>query len=240
MTKTEIIEKMMNFGLTRQEATIYGCLLQNAEITGYEVAKQTGISRSNVYNALAGLIEKGAAYLCEGMSSKYVPVPIGEFCDNKLRELGEDKRYLIENVKRTEEQTEGYITIRGIKHITNKIYQCLQMAEFRIYFYGPARWILRWEEQILELIQKGIKVVLMSDQRLEIPGCIVYEVVEPMRQQIRLIIDSRYVLTGMVTDSEEDTCLYSGQETFVNVLKDALRNEIKLIELTAQTKSDRA
>ena len=51
-------------------------------------------------------------------------------------------------------------------------------------------------------------------------------------EQLRLIIDSEYVLTGDITGKDTDTCLYCGQQNFVNVFKEALRNEIKLIELT--------
>lgn len=66
-TISEVLaEKLVQFGLTRQEANIYLCLLQNKDLSGYEVSKITGISRSNVYSALASLVEKGAAYLLEG------------------------------------------------------------------------------------------------------------------------------------------------------------------------------
>ena len=55
------------------------------KVTGYEVAKQTGISRSNAYNSLASMTEKGAAYLVEEASTrKYVPVPLNEFCKNRI------------------------------------------------------------------------------------------------------------------------------------------------------------
>jgi len=49
--------------------------------------------------------------------------------------------------------------------------------------------------------------------------------------QIRLIIDSEYILTGTVMGKSSDTCLYSGQKNFVRVFKDAMRNEIALIRL---------
>ena len=75
MEKVTFTERLMEFGLTRQEATIYQCLLGEGKMTGYEVAKQTGISRSNAYNSLASMTEKGAAYLVEeGNTRKYVPV----------------------------------------------------------------------------------------------------------------------------------------------------------------------
>ena len=60
----EFIDIVLEFGLTRQEATLYEAMLLHGELTGYEAAKLTGISRSNTYNALAGLVEKGAAHIC--------------------------------------------------------------------------------------------------------------------------------------------------------------------------------
>ena len=85
MEQTSFTERLMEFGLTRQEASIYQCLLTEGKVTGYEVAKQTGISRSNAYNSLASMTEKGAAYLVEEASTrKYVPVPLNEFCKNRV------------------------------------------------------------------------------------------------------------------------------------------------------------
>ena len=69
MRGMEITERLMHFNLTRQEATLYLLLLKAGRLTGYEAAKQTGISRSNTYTALAGLVEKGAAYIMEEAGS---------------------------------------------------------------------------------------------------------------------------------------------------------------------------
>ena len=80
----EIVERLMHFNLTRQEATLYLLLVKAGRLTGYEAAKQTGISRSNTYTALAGLVEKGAAYIMEeGKVTRYTPVAPEEFCNNK-------------------------------------------------------------------------------------------------------------------------------------------------------------
>lgn len=56
---------LQHFGLSRQEALLYQNLLSHGKQTGYEIAKETGISRSNVYSALSVLVEKGAAYVQE-------------------------------------------------------------------------------------------------------------------------------------------------------------------------------
>ena len=38
MEDKSYIERLMEFGLTRQEAGIYGCLISEGKTTGYEVA----------------------------------------------------------------------------------------------------------------------------------------------------------------------------------------------------------
>ena len=52
--------------------------------------------------------------------------------------------------------------------------------------------------------------------------------VEP--DQIRFISDSAFVLTGQLSGSVEDKCLYSGQENLVSVMKEYLKNKIFLLE----------
>ena len=98
----------------------------------------------------------------------------------------------------------------------------------------------KWHNEIKELLEKKIKVVLLSEklpQKLQMENIIFYkrllteEPWEQGEQQIRLIIDSAYVLTGEVMGGSTDTCLYSAQKNFVNVFKEAMSNEIKLIEL---------
>ena len=89
MVLPSLIENLMSFNLTRQEAIIYIEFLTHGAMSGYEVSKETGISRSNVYSALQSLTEKGALYLVEGESTKYIPVPVKEFLTYWIRELKE-------------------------------------------------------------------------------------------------------------------------------------------------------
>lgn len=240
MEEASIIEKLQLFGLGRQEATIYVCLLKNGELTGYEVAKNTGISRSNVYNGLASLVEHGAAYVCEGTSNKYVAVNIEEFCDNRIRYLKEEEQFLLKNAPKRQLPTDGYITIEGYNHIRDKIHHMIFGAEQRIYFSASADFLEKCQEEIKDALRRDIKVVLISDaipQALSHESIIFYKhlktdaVWEPGQEQIRLIIDSVYVLTGDVIGHATDTCLYSAQKNFVNVFKEAMSNEIKLIEM---------
>ena len=235
MNEAALIDKLMLFGLTRQEASIYLCLAANREMSGYEVSKITGISRSNVYNALASLVEEGAAYLLEGSTNKYTSVPAEEFCQNKIRALQQVKEELVRDMPRMTSDSEGYITISGHKHIMDKIHYMFAGVEHRVYVSMPMEYLEAFREDVMGLLEKGLKVVLLVKEKVDFPGAIMY-ITDKEDMQIRLIVDSEYVLTGDMTGSTTDTCLYCGQRNFVNVFKESMKNEIKLIELREETK----
>lgn len=234
MEENTTLDRLVLFGLTRQEATIYLCLFQNGEMTGYEIAKQTGISRSNVYSGLSGLVDKGAAYLEEGTASKYRVVCPEEFCENKIRSLKKEKEYLIAHLPAKKEKELGYITISGSRNIRDKILTMINGAEMRIYFSASYKMIEELKEEFMNALDRKIKLVLITDElpkekRIREDG--ICYLGERKENSIRLIVDSEYALTGELTGSKEDTCLYTGQKNFIEVFKDALRNEIRLIEL---------
>ena len=77
-----------------------------------------------------------------------------------------------------------------------------------------------------EVRKKGIKLVIITDKNFNFEGATIYTS-EKEPTQVRLIVDSKHVLTGDI----KDTCLYSSNNNLVKVFKEALTNEIKLIEL---------
>lgn len=232
-------ERLMQFGLTRQEAAIYLCLMRNSALSGYEVSKLTGISRSNVYGALAGLVEEGAAYLLEGDTNKYIAVEVGEFCQNRIRRLEQLRQTLVSEIPRMDTACDGYITISSHKHIMDKIYTMLEQVAYRAYIAAEAKYLEKLRRPLEALAAAGKKLVLLVDEPLkeEIAGSIVY-ITGNKDGQIRFIVDSTYVLTGDMTGADTDSCLYCGQKNFVKVFKDSLKNEIRLIELTGGKNED--
>ena len=228
MLFSDFIENLTVFGLTRQEATLYQALLSNGEMTGYEVAKITGISRSNVYASLNGLVEKGAAYVEEGETAKYTPVAIKEFTSNVLKTMQQKAIFLEKNAPAPLQNSDGYITIKGAQHINNKISQLLQQTQLRLYILAEKDILEFYRPQLQTLVSNSKKIVILSNGFI-LDGAIIYNT-EPEKGQLRLITDSSYVLTGELTGSTSDTCLYSGQSNLVSVMKEALKNKIILLE----------
>lgn len=233
MKEKQFIEYLICFGLTRQEAVIYLHLLTEGKQTGYELSKQTGISRSNTYSTLASLVEKGAAYALEESAKKYIPVSLEEFCENRIRSLQEGKDWMLENMPGVHVEEEGYITIEGKTHIKDKMEHLLSQAESRVYVSCSKECLVELLPGLLKLIEDRKKVVVITDEPFALSGASVY-VSEEKHFQIGIITDSRYVITGEYGDGSMNTCLYSGQKNFVSLFKNALANEIKLIQYTKE------
>ena len=170
MEKTAYIERLMEFGLTRQEASIYQCLLGEGKMTGYEVAKQTGISRSNAYNSLASMTEKGASYLVEeGTTRKYV-------------------RYRSRNSVKTgsagwKRQDSGWRSTRRLKNPMWKDILPLKGKEYpgqdpqypgkvdqRVYISCTRNYLLLLVRELEELRKAKKKVVIITDQPVNYEG----------------------------------------------------------------------
>ena len=236
MNNNLFIEQLMNFGLTRQEAGIYQCMLTEGKITGYEVAKQIGISRSNAYNSLASMTEKGAVYLVtEGTTKKYIPVSLEEFCKNNIRRLEESRKWLLSHAPSEKVLNEGYITIEGREHILNKMKNLLTNVEERAYISCTSNYLLLFVEELDRLEEHEKKLVIVTDQPVSFGNAKVY-VGEARSTQVGLITDSKYVLTGEFGEGSIDTCLYSGQKNFVELYKRALSNEIKLLAIQEENR----
>jgi sugar-specific transcriptional regulator TrmB len=229
----DIVELLINFSLTRQEATIYLTLFTEGALTGYEVSKITGISRSNAYTTLASLVDKGAACIIEGAATRYAPLPPGEFCRNKIRRLTEMQQQILQNMPSLKEETEGYITIKGNRHITDKIKTMIGDARKRLYLSLSSSSLNAFRPELESAVARGLKVVIITDPPYSLPDGIIY--FSGNRQsQIRLITDSEIVLTGEISGGEDSACLYSKKQNLVDLIKESIKNEIKLIKLSSK------
>ena len=224
----DLIENLTAFSLTRQEAVIYMALLSEGALSGYEVSKHCGISRSNSYTSLANLVEKGAAYIIEESSTKYMAVSIDEFCNNKISELSKLKTELVSSITVSKEEYEGYITIKGEKHILEKLHSMIRSANERIYISAEENVLTKLSDDLYDATERGLKVVVLSDFEPDNKKIILYKS-KRIVGQIRLIVDTTSVITGEF--SEGATCLYSKKRNLVDLFRDAMKNEIKLIKL---------
>lgn len=225
-----LIENLIATGLTRHEAQLYLLLSSEGVMSGYEAAKQSGISRSNTYFALAGLASKGGALRIDGEVSRFAAVPIGEFCQNKQRHFEQILHGIQNEMPARHDIIEPFLTIRGQEHILDKIKNLISQSSQRIYLALAPTELQAVLTELKQACESGRKVVLITSPPFEMPEATVY-LTAKQPGQIRLIVDSELVLTGEIDEQnlEESTCLFSRHQALVKLFKESMINEISLI-----------
>lgn len=226
----ELISALMETGLTRHEARLYILLASEGAISGYEAAKLTSMSRSNAYIALSGLTEKGGAMRIEGDVQRYEAVPIHEYITNKRRHFDQVLQIAEREMPRARATLEPYLTIRGRRHIVDKIRNMISQAGERVYISLPLADLKSVLPELGELRDRGGKVVVFAPPSFNMNGAIIYHALRN-DSQVRVIVDSTEILTGEIGSQTESTCLYSRHAALVNLFKEAMKNEIRLIEI---------
>ncbi len=219
----DLITALKKIGFTQQEAVIYIELCHHNEMTGYEAAKQSGISRSNAYAALSSLVDKGYAYVVEGPSVKYIPVPKKELLINARRDFESNVSIIDDQLDFTAFKQEPYITIKGDKHVVDKLKNIITQAKLRIYLSCDNSVLSKVEEELRVAEARGLKVVTLTPRPLEDTGIKHY--FSEVGSTVKLIADTEEVLAGTLKQ-----CLYSKNSTLVHLIREAFINEIILIE----------
>jgi sugar-specific transcriptional regulator TrmB len=226
----DVAEQLALFGLTRQEAQLYLSLLAEGDLSGYEAAKQAGISRSNAYAGLSSLVAKGAAYLLDGPVPRYAALDAETFFRHRVRALEDAASSLAPVLPRRRTAPEGYLTVAGPQAVLDRMKTMVEGAEQRLYFSLSRTLVAPLVPFLQRAVARGVTVTALAEAPLDVPGAVVHPTVPP-EGQIRLIVDSQEVLTGEWDASGEASCLYSRRPALVALFKQALGNEIRLLEL---------
>lgn len=228
----DIIDALMQAGFTRHESMLYIALCKEGELTGYEASKLTGIPRSNAYLGLAGLSDKGGAYKINGETARYIAVLPGELVDNLKRKFDQVMKVIQEEIPQLTAMGESFVTINGRQQILDKMKNLMNQAQKRIYISISREQLDQVMEELTAARDKGLKVVVITSEMLLLERVICYCKNKPF-ESVRLITDSENVLTGQLNGANP-TCLFSRNSNMVDLIKDSLTNEIKLININTK------
>lgn len=91
-----MIDRLAALGFSSQEARVYLALLRRPSATGYEIAKDAGLQRANVYQVLATLTERAAASRVSPDSpARYVAHPPADVLGRIKRQTADQADSLI-------------------------------------------------------------------------------------------------------------------------------------------------
>jgi Cd2+/Zn2+-exporting ATPase len=237
------VDKLCKIGFSEYEAKAYIALLRENPITGYQLAKLSGVPRSMIYEVLGKLTARGAAMtLRKEGSTQYAPVQAAEFFDQLQREHEELVTSLKDDLIALDSASDlEYVwNIEGHENIMAKVEEMIDQADRRIYLSLMPATFPAIRSALERAIQRGVQVVVYSTGELDLPGGQV--VVTPMPEEARerveglwlvLVVDGKEVLIGELLTQNRARASWTGSPLFVFVAEHHLRTDLYLPRVLA-------
>ena len=232
------IDKLVRIGFSEYEAKAYVALLRESPVTGYQIAKLSGVPRSMIYEVLGKLVARGAAMtLRKEGSTQYAPVEATEFLDQLHREHEglvaslKDDLVLLDSTSDLE-----YVwSIEGHENIMAKAEEMIDQARGRIYLSLLPATFPALRHALVGAIGRGVQVVVYSTEDLDLPGARVIANPVPEEAQERveglwlvLVVDGQEVLIGELLTQNRARASWTGSPLFVFVAEHHLRTDLYL------------
>lgn len=130
-----VIERLTALGFSTQEARVYLALLQHPSATGYEIAKQAGLQRANVYQVLAGLTDRNIIdrSSADGVA-RFVAHPPAEVLGRIKRRTADHADALIADLAAlgVRQDPAGFFSLRGRDAVIERTASLVGEARIRV------------------------------------------------------------------------------------------------------------
>jgi sugar-specific transcriptional regulator TrmB len=236
----DAIQDLQSLGFSEYEARAYVALLQRGPLTGYQLAKASGIPRPNIYPVLDRLQERGAVGRLEVPDgTQYTALPAEEM----LQRLGRDADARLErahlSMKELDSAPETALVwnVRGFDLVIERARELIDSAQDRLL-------IGTWSNEARELaaataaaVQRGVTVATLciQDCAEECGGCrgdvYRYPLADSAGERWLVVaVDDRELLVGQMSPGRAVAGVTT-LEVFVAVGSQYLLNAIATAEI---------
>jgi sugar-specific transcriptional regulator TrmB len=242
----QLLPKLIKLGFSEYEAKAYIALLGKNPVSGYELAKQSGVPRSMIYEVAGKLASRGAVLtLHSGSVTRYAPVPAAEFLD----QLQQEHENLVNNLKEELTALEeapvpdlDYVwNIEGIDNVLARAVEMIDQAQKQIYLALLPVTFVPLQPALSRAVGRGVRTVLYTTAELDLPGgeIAVAHVSEETLGRASglgfiLVIDGTEVLIGERLSGASARGSWTGSSLLVFIAEHHLRTDLYLPEILSR------
>ncbi len=238
----KLILSLQQLGFTQYEAQVYLALIQQSNVSGYELAKVSGVPASKIYAILKKLIDRQIVLIIDSDPKKYVPVPPEEVLSRLKGEYVDTIDGLtdkLDHLYAQEEFTGNYIwNISGRTVIIRKIKEFIQEAKDQII-------LSVWDEEIDEISKelkqannRNIKIATVHFGLKELGfgkefrhGREHQIRIERGGRRIALIVDDKKMIIGHFGENGTSNAAWTENQGLVLLAKDYIIHDIYTIRI---------
>lgn len=239
---SDLVKLLRELGFTEYEGKVYLALLQESPLTGYAVARTSGVPRSKVYEVLEGMAGRGEVLVSHGEPVRYAPLPPREMVASRRREaetaLAAAEEGLERHVQSVGEQ--GLIwDITGRAEVLRRLREVISRAERRVLMQIWQEDAPELKEELAAAAGRGVEVIVVAYGEPGYPFATVY-LHEPGPEQITyeyggrwvvLSIDAREIVAGIVSLGDESRAAWSSHPGMVVPITEQIKHDLYIAEM---------
>ncbi|WP_025708132.1 TrmB family transcriptional regulator [Paenibacillus graminis] len=159
----QLLLHLRNLGFTEMESKIMVELATKGQASGYEVAKQLGVSRSNVYAALQRLTQQGYVRCGEGEPARYSVLDPEELATMISGRVQASLAYMESEMPRGGPVSPSFYNVEGDRNVLGALIRQLNLArqEIVVDVWREEASLLRNELEQAE--RRGVKLLWAFD-----------------------------------------------------------------------------
>lgn len=244
MVVNQLIDTLKTLGFSEYEAKAYVCLLRIQPATAYEIARNSGIPTSKIYEVMGRLVDKQVFMPDgEGNKIKYMALLPEEFI---LRQ----RQWFSETLTLLETELPALANDKAVSFIWNiGDYDSLMDKARQLIENASAHILLSaWEserdrlEPILEMAEaRGVKLAAIHFGRdRKRAGVLFPHPIEDTLYQEKggrglvLVTDSSSALMGTIGDGEQTHGAFSANPGFVILAEDYIKHDIYIMKIVSR------
>ncbi|MHB2152910.1 TrmB family transcriptional regulator [Calditrichota bacterium GD2] len=238
----DLLKHLKLLGFTVYEAKAYIALLKQANSTGYEIARLSGIPASKIYEVLNKLQDREVIMALGSDPKRYIPFPPDEILKKLKADYLHSIEFLQEKLAEIYEKDgydQHYIwNISGDENIFRKLRELISSAESEIYISIWAEELAALHESLEEKEREGVKIflVLFGNSTYRLKRTFHHGREHEIRQERRarrlaVVVDSASMMIINFKDEGLTTAAYTLNRGMVLLTKDYIIHDIYTIKM---------
>ena len=238
----DIAKLLTHLGFTEYEAKTYLALLRKSPLTGYAVARASGVPRSKIYEVLASMVERGDVLVSYGEPVQYAPKRPEELIESRRQMVDRQLSAAEKGLERFVDQstpTDLIWDIRGRDEILYRVREVIGRADKRILLEIWEEDAPEIREALAEAAGRGVTVLVVAYGNPDYPFARVYSH-EPGPEEITceyggrwiiLSIDGQEIVTGIVSLGKESRAAWSSHLGITIPITEEIKHDLYIAEM---------
>lgn len=244
----DIISTVRRLGFTEYEAKAYLALLRESPMTGYGVAKASGVPRSKVYEVLDALVARGDVLAGPGEPCAYRPLPAADLVASRRAAAEEGFARAEEELSsygRPGPSGEGVWNIQGRDAILERARACVASAGRRVLLEVWAEDFPDLADALEAAAARGVAVTVVAYGEVDAPFADVrgHEGGAGMADEyggrwVVLSADDAQVLAGAVSLGDASLAAWSSHPGLVMPITEVVVHDLYIDEILSAHRAE--